>query len=417
MAGIDIKITGFDNETKKFKRTDLHQHGDGPIGIDVYTIDHDELDPKLLQFFNEANGSNMAVNAAFGANASIIHDGGSTSSKLTGTATSQNDNHLLDSGETFSTIVVGMGVHNTSDTTYASVIAVNANDLTLDANIFPVGNENYTLDPVWTGSAVQGSWDFSSGNVITLSSGVDQDSATFDTTGTITYDTSNFTALTGTITLSTYNGATNDLILSFDLAGTPVGNVVNLNDYINTNDFAAQNFAIPLVSLGLATGTVDGFTITLSRSGGPQAAMTFDNIQLEESGGLTYTATPSQNTEFHANRILLTVVNNVTEAVMQAYDKFGGDLTLTDGMFFQNSQNGDVLFTLSLSNLTEFIAAGFSVKDLHSDGTNTILALEVQFFKPIKMKGRDSLSFSLSDDYSGLLHFSALVSGAEIIEG
>ena len=121
----------------------------------------------------------------------------------------------------------------------------------------------------WTGSALQGSWDFSTGNVITLTSGVDQDEATFAEEGATTIDMSGFVVLTGKINLTTYNEVNNNLTLEFDLAGVLVGNTVNLNSFIDTDLIGSeQSFAIAKSVFGIDAQLVDGFTITLSRLSG-----------------------------------------------------------------------------------------------------------------------------------------------------
>lgn len=64
---------------------------------------------------------------------------------VTSTADSYTENHLKDSAESFSTISVGDIVYNSTDKIFAVVLSVSANDLTLDYNAFPDGNENYAV--------------------------------------------------------------------------------------------------------------------------------------------------------------------------------------------------------------------------------------------------------------------------------
>ena len=95
-----------------------------------------------------------AANGAFGATHS------------TGTADSNTENHLVDSGATFQTdgVQVGSIVKNTTDTTYGYVTVVNSEtDLTLDSDVFPDGNENYSVYTNMYGSPTflaEGSNDF-----------------------------------------------------------------------------------------------------------------------------------------------------------------------------------------------------------------------------------------------------------------
>jgi len=69
------------------------------------------------------------------------------SSQKTGTADENTLNHLVDDGNSqFASGDVGATVWNTDDGTFATVTVFNdAGDLTLSADIFPLGTENYTL--------------------------------------------------------------------------------------------------------------------------------------------------------------------------------------------------------------------------------------------------------------------------------
>ncbi|KKN72608.1 hypothetical protein LCGC14_0408500 [marine sediment metagenome] len=67
-----------------------------------------------------------------------------------GTADFNEVNKLHDAGGDFSVNDVGKSVHNTTDDTYGTITAfVDSTELTLDADIFPLGTENYTID-FWT---------------------------------------------------------------------------------------------------------------------------------------------------------------------------------------------------------------------------------------------------------------------------
>ena len=68
--------------------------------------------------------------------------------KAAGNADSQVDFHLKDVGADFVTkgVAIGHNVANITDQTFATVTAVLAEDLTLSANIFPVGTEAYTIE-------------------------------------------------------------------------------------------------------------------------------------------------------------------------------------------------------------------------------------------------------------------------------
>ena len=69
-------------------------------------------------------------------------------SKATGTNTSTSSSKLIDSGATFQTagVAVGMIVYNSSDATFSYVVSVDSQtQLTLAANIFTATPKNYTV--------------------------------------------------------------------------------------------------------------------------------------------------------------------------------------------------------------------------------------------------------------------------------
>ena len=121
----------------------------------------------------------------------------------------------------------------------------------------------------WTGSAVQGAWNFADSGKISLTSANNNDEALFAEETPTTIDMSGYTTLTGKINLTTYNAINNTLTVAFDNAGTLVGNSVNINDYIDTQlTGTEQNFVIPKADMGLTSQLIDGFSIILNRSAG-----------------------------------------------------------------------------------------------------------------------------------------------------
>ena len=88
---------------------------------------------------------------------------------------------------------------------------------------------------------------------------------------------------------------------------------------------------------------------------------------------------------------------------------------LTNGIVFQRKQGGVVKFSINLKQIGDWLAAGVSIIDSISDGTNTMVTLEVPFKEPIIIEGNgedNSLSLTISDDLSGLISFTAIAIGA-----
>ncbi len=134
----------------------------------------------------------------------------------------------------------------------------------------------------WTGSIIQGSWNFADAGKVTITTANNGDEAQFDDAGII--DMSGFTAITGLVDLDVYSPVSNSIIVQFGLAGVAVGNSIDLNDFIDTGNFAEQAFAIPKADLGISTVTVDEMTIIITRNGGAKPTIKFDDWQIEETG-------------------------------------------------------------------------------------------------------------------------------------
>lgn len=276
----------------------------------------------------------------------------------------------------------------------------------------------------WTGSAVAGTWNFADSGKVSLTSANNNDEAEFAEETPTTIDMSGFTALTGKINLTIYTPVNNSLIVEFDNAGAVVGNNVDLNDFIDTGLLGTeQTFVIPKIDLGLTTQLVDGFSIRLERIGGTKPTMTFDDIQLEQTGdpAVFKATTPQGGGRFHITEIRIAIADNITGLVTNgtmhglAYDALLGVSALSNGIIFRRVQGGKTLFSVTIKQLGDFLATGSNIVNAISDGTNTFITLLVEFPEPIILDGGETdnfLSFTINDDLSGLLIFTAASRGA-----
>lgn len=395
-------------------------------GIVVLSHPFRGFSPSVRPFLNDTVGTAMNQNVSFGTAAVTIHNGGTSANGDSGTADTDTPNHIIQSGQNFDTTVV-VGSYATATNT-GHVTAVAAADLTCDADICPNGNEAFTIDPVWTGSSVQGTWDFNAASdKITLTSANNNDSATFDAASTAAYDWENFTAFTGKVDLDTFDAANHTIVVGFTLDGILVGNTVNLNGFIDTSNFSEQSFVITKAALGLTDGdTVNSLVVTLLRSGGAKPTFKLDDLQMEGSGTpLVFSATTPLGTVFYVTEIRVELADDVTGIITGstttyptmtglAYDALLGVSALTNGVLFQSVQNGKVIFSITLKQLGDFFGVGLIPDSAISDGTNTFISMRIEFPQPIRLDGTkgDSLSFTISDNLSGLLEFKARVRGA-----
>ncbi len=271
----------------------------------------------------------------------------------------------------------------------------------------------------WTGSIIQGTWNFANAGKVTITNANNNDSAIFDDAGTI--DMNGFTAITGKVDLDTYTPANNKIVIQFGLAGALLGNPVNLDDYIDTGDFVEQSFAIPKIDLGISALTVDEMTITITRTTGPKPDIKFDDFQIEETGTPAIFEVPvAQGERFHIDELTFAyadaLAGTLADGTMPAlaYDKILGVSALSIGFNIRRTKNEKTLFSAIIKTLGAHIAAGAKPDVPWSDGINTFVILRVIFQRPLILSGKasDTLTIQINDNMSGLLQFTASARGS-----
>ncbi len=430
MSGLDVRIRGGKGTDSTV--SEAHVHPFKTVtgthhGLVALTQRLVETEPVTRFFTNSTFGIAMNQNVTFGSIASVIHSGGTTSAADSGTADDDVTNHIKEAAQNFDTTCV-VGMYATSSGGNGHITSILAADLTCDDDVCPAGNEAYTIDPVWTGTAVQGTWSFADAGKITLTSGNDNDRADIDAAATAAYDWDNFTALTGKIDLDTYAEATTTIVVSFNLNGALVGNSVNLDDFIDTGDFTEQSFAIPKASLGLSTQTVNGLTIIVTRTAGAKPTFKLDDLQLEASGTpATFAVNVESGEKFHISELVFAykdninsistvagAAENVTNMALDP-DAILGVSALTNGFVITRSKKGKTLFSATVKTLGAHIAAGAKPDGTLTapDGSSTFQILRAIFPEPLILTGNpdDTLEITINDNMSGLERFTVAARG------
>lgn len=449
MSELEVKIVGDDGAGNANQRqVDVHplftatgNHN----GMIVLTHRLIKTEPSTRFFLNPDFGVAMNQDVSFGVIGSIIHDGGSSSSALTGSADADTLNKLEDSGAPFgdgSTVVrVGMTVENTNDSTYARISAVDSTSILslttiaskgeTPADIFPDGTDPYVVNAVWAGVATIGAWDFSTGGVITQASGNNNDQADIVSASADQKLASDFTSLTGNIDLISYTDSLHNITIQMTLDGALIGNAAIIDDFIDTGDFGLQKFSIPMAELGLTTELTNGIRIRVIRLGGSKPAFTLDDIRLEISGmPLVYDITVDNNEKFHITELVFAYADAVDstlivdestntlapKATMPAlsFNSILGVAALPVGFTIIRRKSGITLFTATIKTLGQHISAGAIPDVPWYDGTNTFLILRVLFTDPLILTGDtdDTLTITINDNMSGLLQFTASARGS-----
>lgn len=269
----------------------------------------------------------------------------------------------------------------------------------------------------WGATAVAGTWNFADAGKTSLTSGSNLDEALFEDSGGGTVDMSSYSAVSGKIQLDTYNPANESIIFSMGLAGTPAGNTVNLNDYIDTGLIGSeQSFLIPKADLGLGTDTIDELTITLNKAGGPKPTFRFDDLQIEETGGgIEYCGEPDADTKFYVTQIIFSIADTGTGGTAFAYNQIGAIAALTNGVNLAIFEEGEVAFSITARQNSDLIGAGAALSTTMDDGTDTYYTLVVDLTTPRVLDSRESdkIVATVNDDLSGLLLFNIFIRGKE----
>jgi len=262
----------------------------------------------------------------------------------------------------------------------------------------------------WVSADVAGTWNFvdttncnAGSNCISLTSGNNGDQANFTSADTVTF--SNKTAVTGALRLETYDQTLNSIFLQFQSADSNVGDVVDLNDFVDAGLLDAyQNFVITKDDFGITTEEVDEIDITLVRTGGAKPTFRIDTFQIEESGTpLVFKATTPDGTRFHITEIRIAIADvlagTVANGTMQglAYNQILAVSALTNGIVFRRVEDGETVFAVPIKQLGDFLATGSNLVNHISDGTNTFITLLVKFPEPIILTGgfENFLSFTI----------------------
>lgn len=272
----------------------------------------------------------------------------------------------------------------------------------------------------WSTTAVSGAWDFADAGRTSITGANNNDQALFERVSTIDMD--NYVAITGNIKLDVYAELNNDITLEFLLGAVTVGNSINLNDYINTGDLATtQNFVISKEDMGLS-GDIDCFTITIQRSGGAKPTMSFDDINIQETGGsAVFVAAIPPRTVFHVDTIRFTIAAPLIGDVPNnlSFDKLLNLVALPNGIILTTTRGGEVRFAVSLRNIGDMITVSGRVTNQMSDGVNTFITIETvlnnEFFV-LKAFAGDSMTLAINDNLSALTLFNCFLIGRSELE-
>lgn len=231
---------------------------------------------------------------------------------------------------------------------------------------------------------------------------------------------SNYTAITMKVNIDKdWDSGDSVSIYGYDTGGaSQVGTKVFIEDYIDTTNFDSwQSVTIPFTDMGLS-GTLDAFRMEQEARSGKAAKWYLDNFQVEETGEpICFVFDPNGDQIFHITRIgVFASVDGVSEAALQAYDKFYSLPSLANGVGVTIQSNGSVVVSNSERDLVAQIAQPQVTLTTGGDGTNSWVKVMNDIEFDLDGRKRDFIEYRVQDDLTGLSNFSVWIFGwAEIV--
>jgi len=205
-------------------------------------------------------------------------------------------------------------------------------------------------------------------------------------------------------------------IYGFDTGtGLVVGDAVLLENYLdyNTQD-VWQKIVIPLLDFGDLAGytTLDALRVKQVAIEGKAPKYYLDDIQFEQTGTpVTFELAADKETWLHVESFTFSLADAMAGTLVNgtmpylAYDKILGE-TLVAGITYKRTQNEVVRYAVNVKSLLDLLQlAGSEVSASGSDGTNTWVTIIIKHIAPLILKNGDVLSFTVSENLTGLLHF------------
>lgn len=418
-----------------------------------------KFDPEFHPFLNGDFGGNMNQNVAFSGTPDGIHDGTDrslyTASSVSGSKFTFNkdDTHArqgiitviqfanlnlekvtigIDGSDTDKTEGTDWN-EETSNTVTATNIATAISTITgvtatsSGAVVTVVADAGFDITKIDTDSA--GGDMTATGQSVEVDNGTLGDTMQFAKGSDLTL--ANFSAISLDIFVDK-NWAEGDSmeIYGYDTGlNADVGVRVPLESFFTFSDFDTwQSVAIPLTVMGIEASTiVDAFRITIAAKSGAGPTFYLDRLQVEETGTpITFVATRDGDVTFHVDEIRIAIADALDTSTLTdpsmpelSFNKMLGVSQLANGITFRRVQDGDVQFSATFRQLGDFLATGSNLINVIGDGTNTFITLLIEFPEPIILTGSISqnfLAFTISDDLSGLLQFTAAARGAVVME-
>lgn len=297
-------------------------------------------------------------------------------------------------------------------------------DASTGGNVLQIHNGNDTTQ--WTGSSIQGVWNFSSttqafsgSQSIDGTSTSNNDKALFQYSSTIQPDS--YTTIEGYIYVVTWPGSgTKQLLLRFRNGGTVISNNIDIGDYITTgttNEW--QKFTIPIESFAI-TGPFNQLVLEAIDLGtGNPIDFYIDNLTLVNAtgaGSQVFTLQPDEDKIWYVPNIMYTAVGPLSGTLANGtqpnipYYGFMGLSTLENGITIRRIVNDVTAFSTTIRDFIDFVGSPARTTLINGgDGTNSWIKILQEVPIPWKFIGsrNDRFEIVISDDLSSLIRLRA----------
>jgi hypothetical protein len=285
-----------------------------------------------------------------------------------------------------------------------------------------VENIHNGLDDVyWTGTAIVGTWDFSS--TTQAHTGAQSIDGTSTSTNDIaelakgsSINVNDYDNISGWIYVDSWVGTKNLEIYFWDTSlGMTVGSIVLINNYVNIYETGSwQKFSISMADFGASGSTFDAIRFrSLGNIDFYLDDLLFSASVEEGSGSNEFIIKPGKNKWLYVDTINVAVVAEYDSTMVNGtspnipYDSFLG-VAPDIGLTYQRHQRNEITFsTITRSTLDIIQRPGGYISAVFYNGLDTFLKIENKFSAHVLLKyeNDDKMVFVLSDDYSGLKIF------------
>ncbi len=344
---------------------------EGPVfknGLIVYPlpVDNDIFQRKILPFFNESFGTNMAINGAITGLAAVrIHDGADTS---------------------LWTASALVGTWDFASSTQAQVGSQSV-DATLTVN---------------------------------------NDEALFTSPSNLDMNLTNNVTL-GIYITSWPTQGTKEVRVRFRASGVDIGNELDVSTYIDNTLFNVwQTVIIPKNDFGLGIQIVNEFVVKTIDIGGQQAPNYFlDEIQVSTStigqGPALFRVKPESGEWLYVSRITISMAGPLADSandnIRLSYDTLLNVSELPVGLTIRTTSSEGVFVFVATRLIDLLKIPGSTMINQGTDGTNTFFVIEVARNLPILLQANKDhcLDIQINDDMSALSHFNIFVEAKSVM--